>query len=109
MDRRDSVCAAPSGRMKALGVEGKRAAMPAKKKPPPKKRKPAPRARRSSAKKPAIEQRHWDLIGLGLVTFSVFLGFVLYRGRDGGDVGERTVDGLTWLLGDIAYAVPIGL
>jgi DNA segregation ATPase FtsK/SpoIIIE, S-DNA-T family len=77
--------------------------MPAKKKP---KRAPT-RARRS--KRPKLEQRHWDLIGLGVVAFSVFLGFVLYRGRDGGRLGEATVDGLTWLLGDIAYAVPVAL
>jgi DNA segregation ATPase FtsK/SpoIIIE, S-DNA-T family len=88
--------------------------MPAKRKPPQKrkpaakKRKPARRARRSSGV-PRLEQRHWDLIGLGLVAFSVFLGFVLYRGRDGGDLGEATVDGLTWLMGDIAYAVPVAL
>ena len=82
--------------------------MPAtkKRKPAPKKRKPAKRATRSSFH---LEQRHWDLIGLGLVAFSVFLGFVLYRGRDGGQLGEATVDGLTWLMGDIAYAVPVAL
>jgi S-DNA-T family DNA segregation ATPase FtsK/SpoIIIE len=82
--------------------------MPAKKKPPA--RKPArkrKRAKRSTL--PHLEQRHWDLIGLGLVAFSVFLGFVLYRGRDGGDLGEKTVDGLTWLIGDIAYAAPVAL
>ena len=83
--------------------------MPAKKKPPAKKRKPPARAKRSGAKKPHVEQRHWDLIGLGLVTFAVFLGFVLYRGRDGGNLGESAVDGLTWLMGDIAYAVPVAL
>jgi DNA segregation ATPase FtsK/SpoIIIE, S-DNA-T family len=98
--------------MNVPGVEGKRAAMPAKKTPSkrkPAKRRPPARARRSKAGLPHLEQRHWDLIGLGLVAFAVFLGFVLYRGRDGGDLGETTVDGLTWLIGDIAYAVPIAL
>jgi len=76
--------------------------MPAKKKP----KRPPTRARRSKRR---LEQRNWDLIGLGTVTFAVFLGFVLYRGRDGGDLGEVTVDGLTWLMGDIAYGVPIAL
>jgi S-DNA-T family DNA segregation ATPase FtsK/SpoIIIE len=97
--------------MNGGGVEGKRAAMPTKKKPPAKKRKPPARARRSSRATglPHLEQRHWDLIGLGLVAFAVFLGFVLYRGRDGGDLGKSTVDGLTWLMGDIAYAVPVAL
>jgi S-DNA-T family DNA segregation ATPase FtsK/SpoIIIE len=92
--------------MKARGVEGMQAAMPSKKPPASKKKK---RARRSSPGLPTLEQRHWDLIGLGLVAFAVFLGFVLYRGRDGGKLGARTVDGLTWLLGDIAYAVPVAL
>ena len=96
--------------MKAPGVEGKRAAMPTKRKPPPKKRaKPKARARRSRGGLPKLEQRHWDLVGLGLVAFAVFLGFVLYRGRDGGDLGETAVDGLTWLMGDIAYAAPVAL
>ncbi|HEX8121966.1 MAG TPA: DNA translocase FtsK [Solirubrobacteraceae bacterium] len=86
--------------------------MPTKKTPPkrkPAKRRPPARARRTKSGLPHLEQRHWDLIGLGLVAFAVFLGFVLYRGRDGGDLGERTVDGLTWLVGDLAYAVPVAL
>ena len=64
------------------------------------KKKPAPRrkpagARRAPAKKRAkrrsgprqLEQRHVDLIGLGFVALAVFLGFVIYRGRDGGELG----------------------
>ena len=35
-----------------------------------------------------LEQRHLDLIGLGLVAVGVYLGFVLYVGWDGGPVGE---------------------
>jgi DNA segregation ATPase FtsK/SpoIIIE, S-DNA-T family len=81
--------------------------MPAKKKAPAKKRKPAKRATRGRSR--GLQQSHWDLIGLGTVTFAVFLGFVLYRGRDGGQLGEATVDGLTWLMGDIAYGVPVAL
>ena len=53
-----------------------------KRKPPPQEGqagKPGPVAR-ARPDAPQIEQRHWDLIGLGLVAFSVFLGFVLYRG-----------------------------
>ena len=83
--------------------------MPTKRKPPSKRPKPKTRARRSRSRRPQLEQRHWDLIGLGLVAFAVFLGFVLYRGRDGGEAGERVVDGLTWLMGDIAYGVPLAL
>jgi len=107
--------------MKARRVEGKRAAMPAaaqKRKPAAKpgarkaKPKPKSRARRSSAGRfglPHLEQRHFDLIGLACVAVAVFLGFVLYRGRDGGEAGRRMVDGLTWLVGDVAYAAPVGL
>ena len=74
--------------------------------------KPRSRARRSSASRPALpvlEQRHVDLIGLGLVALGVFLGFVLYRGRDGGQAGDQLVSGLTWLAGDLAYAAPVAL
>jgi S-DNA-T family DNA segregation ATPase FtsK/SpoIIIE len=81
---------------------------PAKK--PTKKQPPARARRRPAARRtPVIEQRHLDLVGLALVAFAVFLGFVLYRDRDGGAFGERVVDGLTRLLGDIAYAVPVAL
>ena len=74
--------------------------------------KPRSRARRSSAKRaslPLLEQRHIDLIGLGLVALGIFLGFVLYRGRDGGQAGDQLVTGLTWLAGDLAYAAPVAL
>ncbi len=78
------------------------------------KKKPKPRARAVAARPKAgsgrrIEQRHLDLAGLGLVALAVFAGFVLYRGRDGGAAGERLTDGLTSLLGDVAYAVPVAL
>jgi S-DNA-T family DNA segregation ATPase FtsK/SpoIIIE len=81
-------------------------------KPPARKPRPRARARRSSGLRPSlpkIEQRHLDLLGLALVALGVFLGFVLYRGRDGGHAGEKIVDGLTWLAGDIAYGAPVAL
>jgi DNA segregation ATPase FtsK/SpoIIIE, S-DNA-T family len=85
----------------------------AKSKPKPKSRKPTSRsrgrARRSSRSLPRIEQRHLDLAGLGLVALAVFLGFVLYRDRDGGEAGRRFVAGLEWLVGDLAYAAPPAL
>ena len=108
-------------RMKACRVEGSNPSpMPAaqKRKPPTKtgarkaKPKPKARARRSSAKRlglPRLEQRHLDLLGLACVAVAIFLGFVLYRDRDGGEAGRRMVDGLTWFAGDVAYAAPIGL
>jgi S-DNA-T family DNA segregation ATPase FtsK/SpoIIIE len=65
------------------------------------------RARRSTV--PQLEQRHVDLIGLGFVAVAVFLGFVIYRDRDGGEAGRRAVQALTDLLGDMIYAVPPAL
>ncbi len=58
---------------------------------------------------PALEQRHWDLIGLGLVALAAFLAFVLYLGRAGGELGEAGEDGLRFLFGAAAYLVPLAL
>lgn len=68
------------------------------------------RARRSSPagfRLPALEQRHLDLLGLGLVALGVLLAFPLYLAWDGGVVGEGTIDGLRVLVGELAYAVPV--
>jgi S-DNA-T family DNA segregation ATPase FtsK/SpoIIIE len=81
-------------------------------------RKPATRrakarARRSSLhwppRLPLIEQRHLDLIGLGLAAVGVFLAFPLYLGFQGGAAGEGTVHGLTWAVGRVAWAAPVAL
>ncbi len=77
---------------------------------PPAKSKPRARARRSSLGTlglPALEQRHIDLIGLGLVALGVFLAFPLYLGWDGGEAGHAAKDGLTYLVGQVSYAVPL--
>jgi S-DNA-T family DNA segregation ATPase FtsK/SpoIIIE len=76
-------------------------------------RRPA-RARRSavrwpSAGLPKLDQRHLDLIGLGLVALSVFLAFLIYFDWDGGTVGDGAVEGLRWLLGAAHYIVPPAL
>ncbi|HEY3190674.1 MAG TPA: DNA translocase FtsK [Solirubrobacteraceae bacterium] len=65
------------------------------------------RARRSSPRLPILEQRHLDLIGLGLVALSVFLAFVLYGGWQGGRAGEALVEGLGWLVGAVRYLAPV--
>jgi DNA segregation ATPase FtsK/SpoIIIE, S-DNA-T family len=57
----------------------------------------------------ALEQRHLDLIGLGLVAASVYMACVLYAGWDGGPVGGWTQSGLATIAGRIAYVVPIAL
>ena len=68
------------------------------------------RARRSSPtafRLPALEQRHLDLLGLGLVAAGVLLAFPLYLAWDGGVVGEGVIDGLRTLVGELAYVVPV--
>ena len=78
-------------------------------------RKPArkARARRSPLpwppRLPVLEQRHLDLIGLGLVAVGVFLAFPLYLRWDGGEAGQAIVDGLTWAVGRVAWATPVAL
>ncbi|HEX2410025.1 MAG TPA: DNA translocase FtsK 4TM domain-containing protein [Solirubrobacteraceae bacterium] len=76
-------------------------------------RKPKPRARRSAPatrlRLPALEQRHIDLIGLGLVAAAVFFAFLIYLRWDGGQAGGWAVDGLQRLLGAAHYGVPVAL
>jgi S-DNA-T family DNA segregation ATPase FtsK/SpoIIIE len=74
-------------------------------------KKPArARARRPSARwrprVPVLDQRHVDLLGLGLVAVAIFLAFPLYLGWDGGAVGGAVVDALRLGFGAVAYAVP---
>src|SRR6476660_9010979 len=56
-----------------------------------------------------LEQRHLDVIGLTLVALAVYLTFVLYFGWDGGKVGGGAETGLTFVLGKVAYVVPVAL
>ena len=58
---------------------------------------------------PVLEQRHLDLIGLGLVAAGIFLAFPLYLGWEGGEAGQAIVDGLTWGIGRVAWATPVAL
>jgi S-DNA-T family DNA segregation ATPase FtsK/SpoIIIE len=69
------------------------------------KRRPAPK--RKPERQPfVLEQRHYDVLGLGLVAFGVFLGVVLYSAADGGGGGHAVSSGLGWLLGEIRYCAP---
>jgi DNA segregation ATPase FtsK/SpoIIIE, S-DNA-T family len=60
-------------------------------------------------KLPELEQRHRDLIGLGLVAFAAFFACVFYLGWAGGRVGEAMAGGLLFLFGGIGYTAPIVL
>ncbi|MET0730906.1 MAG: DNA translocase FtsK, partial [Solirubrobacterales bacterium] len=91
------------------------------------KRRPAPQrtprrsaARRSDAKAGVrrareragfgeLEQRHYDVLGLGLIAGGVYLAFVLYAGWDGGRVGAWLDGALADAFGRVAYVVPIAL
>src|SRR3954452_7060257 len=101
-------------------VEIPRCAMPASKKPARKTaaRKPAARkpAKRRATRAPSwrqslpvLEQRHMDMIGLALVALGVFLAFPLYLGWDGGHAGAWTVKASRYLVGEIAFALPVAL
>ncbi|MGH2947377.1 MAG: DNA translocase FtsK 4TM domain-containing protein [Solirubrobacteraceae bacterium] len=78
----------------------------------PARKKPA-RARRSAPvawpRLPALEQRHLDLTGLGLVALAVFLAFLIYLKWDGGRAGTWAVDGLQRAIGAVHYGVPVAL
>jgi S-DNA-T family DNA segregation ATPase FtsK/SpoIIIE len=77
-----------------------------------------PRPSRGGAKPPKppagterrpLEQRHLDLIGIGLVLLGVYLVFVLYFGWQGGRLGSGMADGLKYMIGLVAYTVPLVL
>src|SRR4051812_46091518 len=87
---------------------------PARRRPKPKaKPRSKPRARRSAPQwrvsLPSLEQRHFDVIGLGLVAAAIFFAFVIYLGWDGGQAGDGAVDGLQILIGAVHYIVPAAL
>jgi S-DNA-T family DNA segregation ATPase FtsK/SpoIIIE len=74
-------------------------------------RRPARRARRRPAWRaglPVLEQHHLDLLGLASVCLGVFLAFPLYLDWEGGRAGEAIVRGARWLVGEVAYASPVG-
>src|SRR4051812_17329355 len=87
---------------------------PARRRPKPKaKPRSKPRARRSAPQwrvsLPTLEQRHFDVIGLGLVAAAIFFAFVIYLGWDGGQAGDGAVEGLRILIGAVHYIVPAAL
>jgi DNA segregation ATPase FtsK/SpoIIIE, S-DNA-T family len=55
---------------------------------------------------PVLEQRHLDVLGLGLVAIAVFLVFPLWLGWDAGAVGKAVTNALRLAVGEVAYAVP---
>src|SRR5919198_3403187 len=56
---------------------------------------------------PVLEQRHWDLIGLGLVALAAFFALVFYLNWAGGEVGEALAGAMLFMLGGVGYAAPV--
>src|SRR5258708_6946611 len=86
----------------------------AKKKSPP--RRPPARARRSLvASRPslrpmlALEPHQVDVLALALVAAGIFLGGVAYFGWAGGTLGRGGMTGLRFVIGRLAYVVPVAL
>ena len=57
----------------------------------------------------ALEPHHVDVIALALIALGIFLAGVAYLGWSGGTVGHAMVEALRFLIGALAYAVPVGL
>jgi DNA segregation ATPase FtsK/SpoIIIE, S-DNA-T family len=73
-------------------------------------RAPAPKPRRNPRELVAgLEQRHLDLIGLGLIAIAIYLGCILYVGWDGGPVGNSLESALADVAGRVAYLIPVAL
>src|SRR5215210_2673718 len=70
-------------------------------------RRPARRAWLPHLELPVLEQRHWDLIGLGLVAFAAFFACVFYLDWAGGEVGEALAGAILFMLGGVGYAAPV--
>ena len=56
-----------------------------------------------------LEQRHWDLIGLGLVAFAAFFACVFYLDWAGGEVGEALAGAILFMFGGVGFAAPVVL
>jgi DNA segregation ATPase FtsK/SpoIIIE, S-DNA-T family len=68
-----------------------------------------PRAASSTAKKqqpPATRHRR-ELGAIACLAVAVFLGFVFYLGWDGGTAGRWLGDAARWLIGILAFALPL--
>src|SRR5215212_7235264 len=71
------------------------------------KRRPARRSWWPDLDLPVLEQRHWDLIGLGMVAFAAFFACVFYLGWAGGEVGEGLAGAMLFMFGGVGYAAPV--
>jgi len=82
---------------------GRKRATPARKRPARRRRT---RRRRGPIR---LQQRHFDVFGLGLVALGVLLGFVLYGHWDGGRAGDWLAKAFAWLIGEARLGIPVAL
>src|SRR4051794_2375599 len=71
------------------------------------KRRPARRSWWADLDLPVLEQRHWDLIGLGLVALAAFFACVFYLDWAGGEVGEALAGAIIFMFGGVGYLAPV--
>jgi DNA segregation ATPase FtsK/SpoIIIE, S-DNA-T family len=86
-------------------VRKKRAAPARRGKAGSKRAKAKPKASAGPRFSLGLEQRHLDLIGLGLLAFGVYLVFVLFAGWEGGKVGYGLETALFYLFGTVGAKI----
>jgi S-DNA-T family DNA segregation ATPase FtsK/SpoIIIE len=67
------------------------------------------RKRRRARRLALACREHRELAGVGLAALGIFLASVLYAGWNGGYVGRWLAQGLTAVVGDVAYLAPVAL
>src|SRR5215218_1876361 len=92
---------------------------PGRRDPPRRRRKPArspgprggarnrARGRSRAGSSPEVLQRRLDLAGLGCIALSVYLGYVIYLGWNGGTVGDGSETALSYAVGGGAIVMPV--
>lgn len=68
-----------------------------------------PRAGAGRRAKPAASRHRRELAAIACLAIAVFLGCVLYLGWDGGSLGRWLGDMARWLVGILAFALPLVL
>ena len=58
---------------------------------------------------PELDERQRDMLGFALLALGVFMGFVLYGGWNGGQVGEGLSEAIGWCVGRAKTLAPIAL
>jgi S-DNA-T family DNA segregation ATPase FtsK/SpoIIIE len=67
------------------------------------------RRRRSRRRQFQLQQRHFDILGLGFAAVGVLFGFVLYGHWDGGSAGDWLARAFAWVVGKARLGIPIAM